>query len=367
MSIYLITCIIVACRIPQGVLGLGAEVNLMSDIMNLVDFYTENNVTDTVEVGTKTIEKKAKEEGGEEKTVTEEVPVYETTYPVTGLGSGSLDQEVAELLYRQFVVGSFQSQGEQAARYDAAKATFGGILGLTSEKMEEISSNIGGTVYDNFIGQSMRTKGSLDQQDMMTLANIQAKLGLSSEASEKMLLESQKKILSEEIDAVMDSPTPEALKSFREKCNSMGMDLYEDVGISQSRLSKMFEQEVIPGLQSGDITVEDADALTEIQESLGLSADDCEAIFESVLMRLSKTTYDNIAGEILRGREESCIDPIKQLVGYASFADGELGLDVPEEVGNQIFNIYEALDFGDLDKVVVDNNVALLRTALSLS
>lgn len=351
---------------PQGVLGLGAEVNLMSDIMNLVDFYTENNVTDTVEVGTKTIEKKVKE-GGEEKTVTEEVPVYETTYPVTGLASGSVDQEVAELLYRQFIVGSFQAQGEQATRYEAAKATFGGILGLTSEKMKEISSNIGSTVYDNFISNSMKTKGALDQQDMMTLANIQAKLGLSSETSEKMLLDSQKKILSEEIDALMDAPTPEGLKAFREKCNSMGMDLYEDVGISQSRLLKMFEQEVIPGLQSGDITVEDAEVLTEIQESLGLSADDCEAIFESILMRLSKTTYDNIAGEILRGREESCIDPIKQLVGYASFADGELGLDVPEEVGNQIFNIYEALDFGALEKDAVENNMALLRTALSLS
>jgi len=352
----------------QGVLGLGAEINLMSDIMNLVDFYTENNVTNTVEVGTKTIEKKvpADEEGGEEKTMTEEVPVYETTYPVTGLASGSVDQEVAELLYRQFIVGSFQAQGEQATRYDAAKATFGGILGLTSEKMEEISSNIGGTVYDNFISNSMKTKGSLDQQDMMTLANIQAKLGLSSEASEKMLLESQKKILSEEIDALMDAPTPEGLKAFREKCNSMGMDLYEDVGISQTRLSKMFEQEVIPGLQSGAITVEDADELTEIQESLGLSADDCETIFESILMRLSKTTYDNIAGEILRGRQESCIQPIKQLVQYASFADGELGLDVQEEVGNQIYNIYEALDFGDVDKDAVENNMALLRTALSL-
>jgi hypothetical protein len=83
-------------------------------------------------------------------------------------------------------------------------------------------------------------------------------------------------------------------------------------------------------------------------------------------MRLSKTTYDNIAGEILRGRQENCIEPIKQLVQYASFTDGELGLDVPEEVGNQIFNVYEALDFGDLDKDTIESNMALLRTALSL-
>ena len=30
----------------QGVLGIGAEVNIMSDIMNLVDFYTENDIAE---------------------------------------------------------------------------------------------------------------------------------------------------------------------------------------------------------------------------------------------------------------------------------------------------------------------------------
>jgi hypothetical protein len=85
----------------QGVLGLGAEVNIMSDIMNLVDFYTENKIAEKKEVGTKTIDDK-------------EVPVYETTYPVTGLASGVVDQEMAELLYRQFVVGGFTTQGSEA-------------------------------------------------------------------------------------------------------------------------------------------------------------------------------------------------------------------------------------------------------------
>jgi hypothetical protein len=341
----------------------------MSDIMNLVDFYTENDIAEKKVVGTKTVDKKvpADEAGGEEKTVKEEKPVYETSYPVTGLEIGAVDQEMAELLYRQFVVGGFTTQGPQGARYEGAKATFGGILGLTSEKMEEISSNIGSTVYDNFISNAMRTKGSLDQQDMMFLANIQGKLGLSSEQSEKMLLQSQKKILSEEIDAIMDDPTPASLKAFREKCNSMGMDLVEDVGISQTRLAKMFENELIPGLKNGDITVNSVDMLTEMQESLGMSEEDCANIFESILGRLSKKTYELIAGELLRGREEKTIDLIKELVRYASFVDGELGLNVPEATGYQIFNLYEALDFEGEDSETVESNKQILKTALSLS
>jgi hypothetical protein len=83
--------------------------------MNLVDFYAENDIAEEEEIGTKDVDG-------------EEVPVLETSYPITALGSGALDQEMAEYLYRQFVVGAFSTQGPQATRYENARATFGGIL-----------------------------------------------------------------------------------------------------------------------------------------------------------------------------------------------------------------------------------------------
>ena len=321
--------------------------------MNLVDFYNENDIAGVEEVGTT-------EEDGEE------VPVMETSYPITALGSEAIDQEMAELLYRQFVVGAFQAQGENAGRYEGARATFGGILGLTSEKMEETNDNIGSTVYDNFVSRTMATKGALDQQDMMFLASIQGKLGLTSEQSEKLLLQSQKKVLSEEINQIMDDPMPETIKAFREKCNSMGMDLAEDVGVSNHRLVRMFESEITPALQSGEITVESSDVLTEIQESLNLDPDECETMFESVLLRLAKQASDLITAELLRGREENAVDLIKELVRYAAFVEGDLGLTVEESMANQISNIYEAFDFSGEDKETVEANKALLRTALGI-
>lgn len=334
----------------------------MGDIINLVDFYTENDVAEKKKVGIKTVEKKEGEE-----TKTEDVPVYETTFPVTALEVGALDQEMAELLYRQFVVGAFTTQGSQAARYEEARATFGGILGLSTEKMEEINSNIGDTVYENFVGNAMRTKGQLDQQDMMFLANIQGKLGLTSEQSEKMLLSSQKKILSEEITDLMENPVPEGIKAFREKCNAMGMDLVEDVGISKQRLSRMFESEVVPGLKSGSINADNSDVLVEIQESFGIEPEECETMFENLLVRLSKSALDLTKSELLRGREENTVDLIKELVRYAQFTDGDLGLAVEEPIANQIYNIYEALDFSGEDKEMVETNKQLLKEALGLS
>jgi hypothetical protein len=261
----------------DGVLGLGAEVNMMSDIMELVDFYTENDIADKTEEGT-------------------------ATYPITALGSDCLDPELAELLYRQFVVGGFQAQGDKAARYEAARAAFGGILGLEQATIDEVNGNIGDTVYDNLVSNAMKTKGSMDQQDMMFLANIQSKLGLSEEQGEKMLMSAQKKVLSEEIENLMDDPTPGGVKAFREKCNSMGLDLQQDVGVSKQRLSRMFEAEIIPGLKNGEITVEDSEIFTEIQESLGIDMEECESMFENILMKLAKNAMDLDSSELLRGR-----------------------------------------------------------------
>jgi hypothetical protein len=329
----------------NGVLGLGAEVNIMSDIMELVDFYRENDVAQPAE-------------DDEEGTL---------VYPVTALGTGAVDQELAELLYRQFVVGAFQAQGEKASRYEGARETFGGILGLDQSKMDEIGNNIGSTVYDNLVGNAMKTKGSLDQQDMMFLANIQTKLGLSSEEGEKMLMQSQKKILSEQINAIMDDPTPEAVREFRERCNSMGVDLKEDVGISKQRLTRMFECEIVPGLKSGEVTADNADILGEIQESLGLEAEECEAMFESTLLTLAKNAMDVISGEILRGRDDNAVDLIRELVRYAEFTEGPLGLSVDEATAYKIMSLYESLDFGGADTDVVEKNKELLSIAVGLS
>ena len=332
----------------DGVLGLGAEVNIMSDIMEVVDFYRENEVA---------YADPSDEEG------------KKMIYPVTALGAGAIDQELAELLYRQFIVGGFTTQGEKGIRYEEARDTFAGILGLEDFKIEEIKNNIASTVYDNLVTNSLKTKGSLDQQDMMFLGNIQTKMNLSAEEGEKLLLQSQKKVLSEEVNAIMDDPTPEAIKAFRERCNSMGVDMSEDVGISKQRLTRMFESEITPGLKSGAITAGDEEStelLSEVQDSMGLEEEECDAMLETLIMRLAKNAMDLVNAELLRGREENAVELIKELVCYAQFTDGELSLTVEESMANQVVNIYEALDWTDVDSEVVEVDLKLLRLAMGL-
>lgn len=350
---------------------MGTDGNIMSDIMNLIDFYVENDIVQKKVVGTKKVEKKvpAEEEGGEEKTVTEEEPVYESEYPITAKGMGCIDDQVAELCYRQFVVSSFTDQSPNAARYEAAKATFGGILGLTTDKMEEIGGNIGSMVYDNYITQSMSTKGALDQQDMMFLANIQGKLGISAEKGEEMMLNTQKKIISEEASAMFDSGdiTPDMVKAFREKCNSMGLDLKDDVGLTKSRLVTMFSMEITPGIDDGEITMDSADLLAEIQESLGLTEEEGEEVVAGLITDRASGILGDIIGCMLRGLDSKAVASMEKLVSYAAFVDGDLGLEISETNANRAYNLFENKDWAGADEEKIEESKSLLKAAFNMS
>ena len=343
----------------------------MSDIMNLIDFYVENDLVQKTMVGTKKVEKKipADEEGGEEKTETIDEPIYESTYPITGIGMGCIDEQVAELCYRQFVVSSFTDRSPNAPRYEAARSTFGSILGLTPKKMDEIGSNIGSMVYDNFITQTMSTKGALDQQDMMFLANIQGKLGISAEQGESMLLNTQKKIISEEASALFDygAPSPEEVKAFREKCNSMGLDLETDVGLTKSRLVSMFAMQITPGIDSGEITMESADLLSEIQESLGLTEEEGEEVVAGLIQERSNGILADIIGCMLRGMDAVAVQSMEKLVQYAAFVDGDLGLIVEESNANKAFSLFENKDWAGVDEETIEKQKSLLKTAFGIS
>lgn len=355
-------------RGAEGTLGLGAEANIMTDCMNLIDFYTENDIAEKKQIGMKKIEKKVME-GDEEKTVTEEVPEYEVVYPITGLDSGAIQQELAELLFRQFVVGGFTTQGKQGERYEASRSTFGGILGLDKAKQDEVTGSIGGTVYENYIRNSMRTKSALDQQDMMFLANIQSKLDISPDKSEEMLLDTQKKILKEEAATLLrEETTPEMVKSFREKCNSMGFELEKDLELSKDSIQALFESEISPALVEGQITIDNADILSEIQESLGMDPETAENVFREVLKKRAQAVMSRIKAELLRGRAENCPELIMRLVRYAQFVNGEeLELNVNESNAWKIFNMYDAMDFEGQDAESIESNKDILKVALNLA
>lgn len=347
----------------QGKLGIGTDGNIMGEIMNLIDFYKENDIIEKNETGKKKVKKTV---DGEDVEVDE--PIYEFSYPVTALGIAAVEADMVDALYRQFVVGGFQAQGEQQIRYEAETATFGGILGLSKEQMDSVGGDIGSMVYENYIKNALSSKESLDQQDMMFLATMQQKLNLSGDQGAEMMQSAQKKVLFEQANTVFDSPSASAIKSLREKCNAMGLEMYEDVGLPRDRLEGMFAIEVTTGIDSGEISPESGEILSEIQESLGLSAEDCERILGGIVERKTTDAVYNIEKELLRGRDENCVTEIKDMLNYAAFVGGEVeGIELSEETANKIVNIYDSVDASDSDAEIINRNKELLKIVVGLA
>jgi hypothetical protein len=328
----------------SGDLGIGTQGNMMGDIVNLVDFYTQNDV--------------AEEKEGED------------FYPVTALGIKAVEIDMADAMYRQFLVGGFTAKGDKlVARYEEAAPIFGRILGLTPKQMEATGANVGTAVYENFIANALKTKSSLDQQDMMFLANMQGKLGVSSEKGETMLVDASKKVLKDQANDLFDSPnlTPADIKTFRDRCAGMGLDIVEDLGYSKKRVSALFVLEITDGIEKGTITPDNAEYIAEVQEGLGISEEDCEKAFANSVSRKVDDSLERINKELLRGREDLCIGPIMTIVRFASFLDGEVdGVSVKEDRAYKILGMFEASDFGGLAADAIENQKQVLKKTLGL-
>lgn len=330
---------------PKGVLGLGADGNIMSNIMNLVDFYEENDVPETRD--------------------------GQTVYPVTAIGVGAVETDMANALYRQFLVGGLTSQSpDQQARYEAKTAALAGVLGLTEDQTNEIGGDIGAQVYENFVRNALRTKDALDQQDMMFLANLRTKLGLDEDRSTDLMLAAQKKVVSDLAADVFAAPTAAAVRKLRDRLDAAGLDPVEDVGLPPRRLETLFAVEVLDGVDRGVVTPANAgETLAEVQESLGLSTDVCERVLETLVGERTKAALSTIENELLRGRDANCAPEIRTLLKFAAFVGGHLDgvLEVEEETANRIVNIFESMDFGDEDPEIVRMSQDLLRTTVGLN
>lgn len=325
----------------------------MSDILNLLTFYEENEIA-------------VEEQVGNETRNGIQVPKYETKFPLTATGTAGLDKSVANYLYRQYLVGIFTGKEDQVAYLEKNRHNFGRILGLLMKDMDKERDEIADAVYDNFVAKTLGSKGSIDHQDMMSLANIQKKLGLTSDEGAKLLKSKQVKFLLKEFDSVIENRLPESLRAFREKCNSLGIDLVTDLKLSKGRVLELFEHEVSEALKSGEVTVSDSDTLSEIQESLGLSERDCEDAILKLLVRLAKDSMKVITTDLLRGRSESALNSIKDLVRYAAFVDGDLQLRVSTATAQEIYGLYESQDFTGEDEAQVATNKELLQEALGI-
>jgi len=302
------------------------------------------------------------------ETVTEDVPKFRYEFPITVQAIGGMSDETAEAVYKQYVIGGFSAKDDAAAKYDSYQQQIAGVLGLDEKQQTQIAGAIGAMVFDNYFSNQMAGKSELDQQDMMFLAQIKDKLNMSEEIVERLLLSTQKNMLSKQVERVFVAGTKitaESVKAVRDQAMGMGIDLSKDLGVTDDRLGRMFTIEVSQGIEGGLIAAgeEGSDELSEIIESLGLSESKAEVLLEKLVKDRSSRIIKNVSADVARGNDKRAMDDLPIFIAYAKFIGGEdMNLNIAKNVVDMILAVYESATFG---KPGAEDDLGILRKSLN--
>ncbi|GMH50574.1 hypothetical protein TrRE_jg13158 [Triparma retinervis] len=302
-----------------------------------------------------------------EEDVTSTVPKFRYEYPMTAQTVSGVSDEKASALYKQFVIGSFQAKEPLATKYAEEGDSFGAAMGLDAVEINKIKGGIGATIFDNYFSNAMQDKTEMDQQDFMFLTQIQERLGFSDDIVERLLVSSQKNLLSKEVERLFSTGTkisPAAVAAVVAKASVMEINLNRDLGVDDDRLGRMFGIQVMGGIEDGSITASNgSDALGEIVEGLGMQPEVAERRLDDIVKDRAKRIVTNLASDVARGNDERAMQDIPVFLSYAGFVEGEgLGLKVAANVRDKIVGVYESATFGQEGSAEM---VALLRKALS--
>ncbi|CAM9168786.1 unnamed protein product [Chrysoparadoxa australica] len=322
-----------------GELGIASSAAVTSDVLNLIDFITDNEMM--VE----------KEDGSLE-------------FPVTAEGMAT--PEMSTKLYQQFVVSGFTVEGEEAKRYEGAQPKLAGVLGLEPDVVKKIHAEIGTTVLQQFLTSQLREKTSIGPQEIAFLANLNSKLNMPESDFENLVSSLKVSIIRNQAEMLSTTSklTADLCRTIRERANNIGVDLAKDARVDIKQRKKMFELESLALIEGG--TGDESD-IAEISEQLGLGADEAQDLMETLIDEKAKAILGGAVVDAMGGREGRVVKSIEQLLKYARLAGGiEVNYDMNDEQKAAVFNTYSAAKAGGSEESEeqVAADTELLRQAL---
>jgi len=346
-------------------LGIEASNPEGNELLNLVEIYFRNRVFSDSEFPS--IEQKKDTIvglSGRIETLVRSKAEINFSYPVTL--KGLFEKKVLSDLYKQYLIECFSSKLQsEKRRLFANLSKLGPILGLESDEIATIHSNVGVSIYQRFLSQSL-SKGFLDNSDTTFLTTIQNTLAMENKVCNQLIKDSKKGVVSLAIEKVFASPriNPENVTKIRKMADQFNLNFDKDLGISNEQRSKLFRIEIDSGIEKGEINNQSLDAILKIQNSYALKNTVAKKIlFDCVNTRCEGSLLNAIAS--LRRNDE--IGVAKELENMLNFGDllpikFQNNLVSTNEKA-QLFSILQS-SFGE--SKALGNKLILFKTMLDL-
>jgi len=300
-------------------LGIEAGESSGNQLFNLTDLYFRNRIfIENEKVFQETKRTNLKGMAGRSEVQVSCKSKPEFSYPVTL--NGQFDEKTLTEMYRQYLIDCFSAklQSEKRRLFNNLDK-LGPILGLSSSQINSIHSGVGVIIYQKYLSQAL-SKGFLDQSDNAFLSNIQTTLSMDSAKCSEIVREGKRSIVNFRVEQIFASPNvnPERVSEMRQLATQFGINLKDDLKVSQEQRSKMFRVEIDSGIEKGKITNESQELIKEIQTSFGLD----DGISKKILLDCITTRCEghlvNAVASLRRNSEKEVITELEKMLSFGN-------------------------------------------------
>ncbi|GAB0497646.1 hypothetical protein MMPV_008983 [Pyropia vietnamensis] len=318
-------------------LGIDAG-GLTVELASLVNFYTRNKLTKTVEVDVPVPAKDGAEATTEKKTV--------TTYPVNL--RGDFDPKVMNEMYKQYLVQCFsaQTRGEKQ-RLFAVLDELSGVLGLTTPEVNAIHSEIGSVIYKNYTNQTLAKNGAkgLEEKDVEFLGNIQQTLSMTDAQCETIIKEAKLNRITVMLEALFNRPKvlAESVAKLRATAKGLGVDLVRDLKVPKDQRSRLFSVEVDAAIERGAVTTETQDLIPQVKAELAIDDETARDVLLKCIQRRCSSHLIQAAASLRQERADTAVAELSTALRFGKLLPSEVKTGVISSAEkSELFLLYQA-------------------------
>lgn len=347
---------------------LGIEVGNSSgnELLNIVDLYTKNGVfVESEKILNKKKQKVLCGQNGRKENKNYSRTKKEYIYPVNL--DGLFQKKITSDMYRDYLVDCFSAKTQNEKRklfYNLEK--LGPILGLNKNEIENIHSTVGSLVYKQYLAQAL-TKGFISKPEMGFLSNIQTTLSLSSEQCSEFIREAKKNKISFITESIFSSPKIDAsrVSELREIAKQLGVDLANDLEISNEQRSKLFRIEIDAAIEKGQINNQNQQLIKDVQISYGLNDDSSKKILIEIISQRCENHLLNAIASLRRNSMSNLIMEIEKMLSFGTFLPVYIKNSmVSKKERTELFSKYQLENNDTISEDTYSKKIELLKIML---
>jgi hypothetical protein len=277
-------------------------------------------------------------------------PAKDVEVAATTLQSKFDKRQLAEL-YRQYLVEAFQdSDKDKSQRLFSNLERLALVLGIADETVRSIHDDIGGMIYRRYLGRALQDGSDIGPSEMQFLDSIRDTLGLAQQRCDDLIRDMRLNRVATLIETMFETSNLNAAEI--RKCvaaaEMFDVDLLEDLQLPTPKLEKMFSVEMEDLVESGELTVDNTDALSECCETFHVTEARATAMVEAAVSKRCAGGVLQATACLRRSAISEMVDALKRTLQYARLSPAPVSVPlVSEKEKGELYMLFQAQMLAD--------------------